>query len=93
MIFRLIISSLLIFQFPISSNGQNETPVHLENDKYNVVIFPASSKDFFFGNGRFTPSKQEIDSAEVALIRQCKDLNAERLNQENTPVIQYNLKN
>lgn len=45
----------------------------------------------FPGTERFTPTKQEIDLAELTLMKQLSDLNTERQNQSTTPVIKFNL--
>ncbi len=41
---------------------------------------------------RFTPTKQDIDKAEVALNRDLKTLNRQNLNQTSTPVIHKKLR-
>ena len=64
---------------------------HCQTKKNNVAIFPANSRELFYGNERFTPSKSDIETAELALINQLASINTERHNQYDTPVIDKNL--
>jgi len=64
----------------------------LKTDEYEIAIFPENSKEIFSGGKRFTPSKEEISAAEKALKSQLKELNSDKLNQSDTPVIDKNLK-
>ena len=59
---------------------------HYQTKKNNVAIFPANSRELFYGNERFTPSKSDIETAELALINQLASINTERHNQYDTSV-------
>jgi hypothetical protein len=85
------IAFLLIFVCQLNSYAQTVT-VHYQTEKFDVAIFPAESKDLLPGAVRFTPSREDIDKAENALLKQLPDLNADKQNQDNTPVIDKNLK-
>ena len=64
---------------------------HYKTKKFDVTIFPANYIDMIPGE-RFTPTKQDIDKAEVALNRDLKTLNRQNLNQTSTPVIHKKLR-
>jgi len=64
---------------------------HYKTKKFDVAIFPENYIDMIPGE-RFTPTKQDIDKAEVALIKGLKKLNRYKPNQASTPVIHKNLR-
>ena len=66
--------------------------VHYQTDEFNVSIFSENSVEIFPGKSRFTPSKEEINLAEKSLSTQLKELNSEKLNQSDSPVIDKNLR-
>jgi hypothetical protein len=93
---KVVIALVFILLYSYSAgNAQSEnTPTiaeHYETKKFNAAIFPASSREVFSGSERFTPSKQEIEIAEQALIKQLAAINADRQNQDATPIIDKNL--
>ncbi len=61
-----------------------------KTNKFDVAIFPANYLDLISGQ-RFTPTRQEIEKAEIALNNNLKDLNKLLINQSSTPVIHKNL--
>jgi hypothetical protein len=73
------------------SNVDSTISDHYQTRKFDVVIFSAYSHDLFPGPERFTPTKQEIENAELALLKQLAVLNSDRQNQYATPVIDKNL--
>lgn len=60
--------------------------------EYDIAIFSEQSPDIFPGLGKFTPNQSEIELAEKVLALQLKELNFDRHNQYDTPVIDKNLK-
>jgi hypothetical protein len=91
-----IVSLLLIFHvlIPSSFAQKDSSPTiaeHYETKKFNVAIFPGSSRDAIEGGERFTPTRNEVDSAEAALIKQLSEINSDHLNQTDSPVIEKNL--
>jgi hypothetical protein len=81
--------SLLIFNANLFAQ---EVATHYQTEKFDAAIFPASTKDVLPGAQRFTPSKDDVDRAEEALIQQLPELNNDHQNQDDTPVIEKNLK-
>jgi hypothetical protein len=59
--------------------------------KFDVAIFPETSFELFDGPNRFTPSKQDVEYAEDALLNQLPALNFDQFNQYDTPIIDKNL--
>ena len=88
---------LLIFLIRIAFSGIQQHPAvsqaaeHYQTKKFDVVIFPESSHDLFSGTTRFTPAKDEIETAELELVKHLAEINSDRLNQYSTPVIDKNL--
>ena len=78
----------------LNSFGQTNTTFtkadHYKTNKFNVAIFPANYIDLIPGQ-RFTPTRQEIDKAEIILIKDLKALNKQFGNQSQTPIIHKNL--
>ena len=76
------------------SFGQNESiNIHVDHYKtktFDVAIFPANSLDLIPGK-RFTPTRQEIDSAEYSLKTELKKLNVAFINQTSSPIIHKKL--
>lgn len=91
--FSLLLTVLLLTIF--HGFGQPNTnkieAEHYKTKKFDVTIFPANYIDMIPGE-RFTPTKQDIDKAEVALNRDLKTLNRQNLNQTSTPVIHKKLR-
>ena len=86
---------LYLLNVSLNSSAQPDSTyaTHIESKKYNIAIFPAESKELFYGNNRFTPNLTEINAAENALTNQLVKLNADRQNQYVTPVIDKHLAN
>lgn len=93
-------SSLVLILSLILLTGQANFIFRQENTfskrvktvNYDIAIFNEQSPEIFPGQGKFTPNQGEIDLAEKALNLQLKELNADRQNQYETPVIDKNLK-
>jgi hypothetical protein len=83
---------LLFLAFPIKAISQDVSVIHYQGSDFDAVIFPENSSDFFPGKGRFTPTKNDVYTAEKALKTKLKELNADKMNQSDTPVIDKNLK-
>ncbi len=86
-----LFSFLSLFLFFIAARAQ-ENAVHYQTDKFDAAIFPATSTAVLSGSKRFTPTKDDVDRAEEALLQQLPELNNDHQNQDNTPVIEKNLK-
>jgi len=82
---------LTIFYGFGQSNTNKIEAEHYKTKQFDVAIFPANYIDIFPGK-RFTPTKQDIDKAEVALIRDLEKLNSQKQNQTSTPLIHKNLR-
>lgn len=93
MIRKLIISTLT-FLVALTAFGQEDTAFkkadHYKTKKFDVAIFPSNYFALIPGQ-RFTPTRQEIDRAEISLRYDLKILNKQLLNQSTTPVIHKNL--
>ena len=63
---------------------------HYKTKQYDVAIFPSNYYDLIPGQ-RFTPTKQEVDQAEISLATNLKTLNSPLVNQSSTPIIHKNL--
>ena len=91
---KILLIIFLIFT-SVNSNGQTDIPAtiaeHYQTKKFNVAIFPESSRELFQGANRFTPTKKEIETAEQGLINQLAGINTDRHNQYSTPAIDKNL--
>jgi hypothetical protein len=74
--------------------GQTDTTFkkadHYKNKKFDVAIFPSNYFDLIPGQ-RFTPTRQEIDQAEISLATDLKTLNNQLVNQFSTPIIHKKL--
>ena len=74
--------------------GQTDTTFkkadHYKTKEFDVAIFPVNYLDLIPGQ-RFTPTRQEIDKAEIALNNNLKILNKQLVNQSSTPIIHKNL--
>ena len=83
------------FVFFIFSFGfvKAQTAVHYQTETFDAAIFPAESKNLFLpGEKRFTPIKKDVDDAEESLLQQLPELNNDHMNQDDSPVIEKNLK-
>lgn len=91
-IFTVLIIALLT---TLNSLGQTNTTFtkadHYKTKTFDVAIFPANYFGLIPGK-RFTPTRQEIDKAEIALQNNLKSLNRQLINQSSTPIIHKNLK-
>ena len=85
---------ILVLLTTFHSFGQTDTAFkkanHYKTNKFDVAIFPANYFDLIPGP-RFTPTRQEIDKAEIALHNNIKDLNKGLVNQSSTPIIHKKL--
>ncbi len=91
--FSLLLSVLLltIFHGLGQANSNHIEAEHYKTKKFDVAIFPANYIDMIPGK-RFTPTKQDIDKSEFALIRDLEKLNRQKQNQTSTPLIHKNLR-
>ena len=91
---RTIIILILIFLTTYNVFGQSDSLFkkadHYKNDKFDVAIFPKSYLDLISGQ-RFTPTRQEVEKAEIALNNNLKLLNKQLVNQSPTRTIHQNL--
>lgn len=67
--------------------------VHYKTEWFEVAIFPASNQDILTREKRFTPTKEQVNLAELALVQKLEKLNYYLMNQTSTPVIHTNLHN
>lgn len=63
---------------------------HYKTRKFDVAIFPANYIDLI-PEKRFTPTRQEVEKAELELRNQLEKLNQRRSNQSSSPIIHKNL--
>ena len=63
---------------------------HYKTTKFDSAIFPADYIDLIPGV-RFTPTREEVDKAEIALELTIKNLNKNLINQTDTPIIHKKL--
>ena len=63
---------------------------HYKTKKFDVAIFPKNYFEFI-SDQRFTPTRQEIDKAEIALCNNLKISNKQLVNQSSTPSIHIKL--
>ncbi len=93
---RLLIPIVLLVISNYSSFAQDtiqsNVAEHFQTSEFDVAIFPENSLEILPGKGRFTPTHDEIKSAEKSLATQLRELNSEKLNQHDSPVIDKNLK-
>src|ERR1700739_4853058 len=67
--------------------------MHYKTNDFDCAIFPASAFVFVPAIKRFTPTKEEVDKAELALKTQLEALNRPLVNQGGRgPIIHKNLK-
>jgi hypothetical protein len=88
---RRALTTLTVILLIILDNfGQVDTTFkmvdHYKTKKFDTAIFPANYLDNIPGQ-RFTPSRQEIDKAEIGLKNNLKALNNPIVNQSSTPII------
>lgn len=78
----------------LTSFGQSDTTFtkadRYKTNKFDIAIFPANYYDLI-GEQRFTPTREEIDKAELALQNDLKNLNRDLINQSSSPIIHKNL--
>lgn len=66
---------------------------HYKTQKFNVAIFPANYIDLIASpENCFTPTKREVDRAELYLRGHLKEVNEDLINQTTTPIIHRKLK-
>jgi hypothetical protein len=92
---RIIVIVTLMVLPTLSGFGQTSTPFikadHYKTKDFDVAIFPENHLEFI-SNQRFTPTRQEIDKAEIALSNNLKNSNKQLVNQSSTPIIHIKLK-
>jgi len=92
---RILTVLTIILLTTFNSFGQADTIFkkadHYKTKKFDVAIFPANYFGLIPGK-RFTPTKQEIDKAEITLQNSLKIINKQLVNQSSTPIIHKNLK-
>jgi hypothetical protein len=85
----------LIFLISLNCFGQTDTifkkAEHYKIKKIDIAIFPENYYDLI-GGQRFTPTREEIEKAEIALSNNLKILNKQGVNQSSTPIIHKNLR-
>ena len=84
----------LIFLTSLNCFGQTDTSFkkaeHYKIKKIDIAIFPENYYDLI-SEQRFTPTRDEIEKAEIALSNNLKILNKQGVNQSSTPIIHKNL--
>ncbi len=84
---------LVVFILICIQSVTGQVAEHYQTAAFDAAIFPAESKNLFLpGEQRFTPSKKDVDEAEESLLQQLPELNNDHMNQDDTPVIEKNLK-
>jgi hypothetical protein len=87
--------TLVLMAISLFGYGQVKTDSvkidHYISSKFDCAIFPANTYDLTPGKKRFTPTRKEIEKAELALQGQLKSINLRRPNQSSSPVIDENL--
>lgn len=84
-------STILLLLFSLSLAAQKKEVAELyKTDIFEAAIFPAEYQDYL-PKPRFTPAKEEINLAEIALIKDLESLNFLLVNQSDSPVIHQNL--
>ena len=93
---RQLTMSTAIILTVLNSFAQSATSfikaAHYKTAIFNVAIFPGNYAEMTLGK-RFTPTTQEIDKAEVILLKDLQKLNKQSENQFLTTVIYKNLDN
>ncbi|MBN2894135.1 MAG: hypothetical protein JXL97_19850 [Bacteroidales bacterium] len=90
---KLIVLAVLALTISLcfgQTDGTFKIADHYKTKEFDAAIFPADYIDLIPGQ-RFTPTRQEIDKAEIALQNDLKTLNKELENQSSTPIIHKNL--
>ncbi|TDD99535.1 hypothetical protein [Flavobacterium cellulosilyticum] len=91
---RIILILTLMLLITYNSDGQTNITFkkadHYKTKKFDVAIFPENYFEFI-SEQRFTPSRQEIDKAEIALRNNLKISNKQVANQSSTPIIHIKL--
>jgi hypothetical protein len=91
-------TAILIYLFSLSilCIGQTEENIikaeHYKTRTFNVAIFPAEHRELLGSGVPFTPTREDIVKAELALKERLKEINYALTNQSSTPVIHENLK-
>jgi hypothetical protein len=92
---RVITITTIILLTTFNSFGQSDSIFkkadYYKTKNFEVAIFPANYFGLISGK-RFTPTKQEIDKAEIALKKYLKNINKQLINQSSTSIIHKNLK-
>ena len=89
--FPFLLIFALLAGFCMAQEGDT-VATYYKTEKFEAAIFAESSNDLLPGPSRFTPTKEDVNSAEAALAKQLTELNADKQNQGLTPVIDKNLK-
>ncbi len=91
---RIVIILTLMLLTTFNSFGQTNIPFkeadHYKTKKFDVAIFPENYFEFI-SDQRFTPTRQEIDKAEIVLSKNLKISNKQLVNQSSTPIIHIKL--
>lgn len=91
---RIVIILTLMLLTTFNSFGQTNIPFkeadHYKTKKFDVAIFPENYFEFI-SDQRFTPTRQEIDKAEIALRNNLKTSNKQLVNQSSTRIIHIKL--
>ncbi|SFI47416.1 hypothetical protein [Halpernia frigidisoli] len=87
---KIFYSILVFLTFSPLLFSQKNIAKNYKTEKFNIAIFPKSYGKFLPKN-RFTPSKIEIDKAELKLLTELKVINKNHINQSSGPVIEENL--
>ena len=85
---------ILLFLNPMNCFSQEKKSFVAENYKtkyFDVAIFPKTYVEML-PEKRFTPTKAQVDLAELELRTNLKEINSKKINQTSTPIIDKNLK-
>ena len=85
---------LIIFFTSMNCVSQQKKPIIAENyktEKFDVAIFPKTYIDLL-PEKRFTPTKAQVDLAELELKTKLKVINSKKVNQNSSLIIDENLK-
>lgn len=84
--------TLLLLILSTAAFSQRKTVAELyKTDLFEAAIFPESYNDILLSNNRFTPTKEDVEKAEISLIKDLSKINYMEINQSNSPVIHKNL--
>lgn len=87
----LFVISFLAYITGNAQTTESTVAEHFQKGDADIAIFPENSADMLPGAKRFTPAKAEVEKAELALVKQLAELNSDRQNQYDTPIIHKKL--